>query len=833
MITACGDTSNKFTLPDGAMDTLTKYVSGEGSAPTIATYESLGIQGINEKNIDELNLFLTTLAEEDIDTIEELKAIIDALGFSLASDTTPPTITINGDNPLTIFLHDYYEKKCATAIDEHDGHVIVYALGEVNTSKVGTYIIKYSAVDTANNLAEAERIVHVIDNTSIDTTPPTITLSGSSTISLFLHDTYNEEGATALDDRDGNITSNILTSNPVDTTSLGTYIVTYDVNDSAGNAATQVTRTVEVILPPDTTPPSFTSPHTIHVQENQTYATTLVATDESPVSYSISGTDAHSLTLDSTTGVINFNVAPDYESAKTSYEFIATAHDTSSNTSQMTVTITILDVDGLSGCWEQISTPVLDINQSASAELASMVFNKDMDTHFVAWTEGTWDNANYYVKSYDGSNWSTLGDKLNNTALSAWPRVVIKSAQGYSVGTNTPYAYFRNNDMKLKHWDGSVWQEIYSTNEYYLGDYDMAISDYGSIILCGMQGDYDLHFKKYDGSSWVDLPWIHSGNNKAFIHPILTMKQDENPFLITGYTDNYTHTLVYDYNGTAWNNLGYLESNSTTRQTVCASMIMSQSGHPTIAYVEQDLPNQGSGNKKIYVKQYNGGTWNILGDALNGVKEVNTNGGLESGSGYNQCISLAEDYNGNLHIAWQHEAYGKKGIIIQKYNTQSLSWEEPSNMLKDEESVRAPSLTIDSSGFVTLTALYDSTPGETDADDVKMYRCVNAPSIQYHVNINVLDPYGNPTYMDLNVTSHTNNDFMAIHSYGLYTFATTFLDNTYYEIEVETLPYADHPECIFIDENLANLGTYLYGKIESSDANLTIDCSGNSLAKKL
>ena len=42
------------------------------------------------------------------------------------------------------------------------------------------------------------------------------------------------------------ITASIVTDNPVDANTVGSYTVTYNVSDSSGNAATQVTRTVTV-----------------------------------------------------------------------------------------------------------------------------------------------------------------------------------------------------------------------------------------------------------------------------------------------------------------------------------------------------------------------------------------------------------------------------------------------------------------------------------------------------------------------------------------------------------------------------------------------------------
>ena len=98
------------------------------------------------------------------------------------------------------------------------------------------------------------------------------------------------------------------------------------------------------VVLPDTTDPVFTSSATASVNENQTSAITLVATDESTVTYSISGTDAGDFSVDARSGVVTFNAAPVYET-KTSYAFTATATDASSNTATQAVTINIVDVD--------------------------------------------------------------------------------------------------------------------------------------------------------------------------------------------------------------------------------------------------------------------------------------------------------------------------------------------------------------------------------------------------------------------------------------------------------------------------------------------------------
>ncbi|MDR3547725.1 MAG: DUF5011 domain-containing protein [Candidatus Pacebacteria bacterium] len=75
---------------------------------------------------------------------------------------------------------------------------------------------------------------------------PVITLTGSALVTLHVGQSYVDAGATATDSNEHDITSRIVTVNPVDTSTPGTYTITYDVTDSSGNAATEVTRTVVV-----------------------------------------------------------------------------------------------------------------------------------------------------------------------------------------------------------------------------------------------------------------------------------------------------------------------------------------------------------------------------------------------------------------------------------------------------------------------------------------------------------------------------------------------------------------------------------------------------------
>ena len=86
---------------------------------------------------------------------------------------------------------------------------------------------------------------------------------GATPVTVQCGDDYEDAGATALDDVDGNITHRIVETitfggnvvGSVNTSVLGTYTITYEVSDNAGQVAPPVARTVDVV---DTTAPVIT-----------------------------------------------------------------------------------------------------------------------------------------------------------------------------------------------------------------------------------------------------------------------------------------------------------------------------------------------------------------------------------------------------------------------------------------------------------------------------------------------------------------------------------------------------------------------------------------------
>ncbi|NCG03857.1 MAG: DUF5011 domain-containing protein, partial [Bacteroidetes bacterium] len=194
-------------------------------------------------------------ATEDLDSeILKLQNLIDVL--TLRVDTLEalhvPEIFLTGDANVNVEVGSGFNDAGATAEDLNDGDISnsITVSGTVDTSLVGTYTLLYDVTDSdGNEAAQVTRIVNVVD-----TTAPIITLNGYATVNHQLATPYTDAGATASDNYYGDVTNDIVIANSVNVDVAGTYTVTYNVSDESNNAATEVSRTVNVVETASYTP---------------------------------------------------------------------------------------------------------------------------------------------------------------------------------------------------------------------------------------------------------------------------------------------------------------------------------------------------------------------------------------------------------------------------------------------------------------------------------------------------------------------------------------------------------------------------------------------------
>lgn len=154
-------------------------------------------------------------------------------------DKKEPVITLEGNIDITLCPGCKYEEEGFSATDEYDGDLTDKVIKEQLEDK-----IVYTVEDSSKNKVSVERKIKEEDKEA-----PVITLNGYENVTIYKGNVYVEEGASATDNCDGDITSLIEISGTVDNTKVGVYEITYTVNDKSGNT-TSVKRKVSVIYPP-------------------------------------------------------------------------------------------------------------------------------------------------------------------------------------------------------------------------------------------------------------------------------------------------------------------------------------------------------------------------------------------------------------------------------------------------------------------------------------------------------------------------------------------------------------------------------------------------------
>jgi len=150
----------------------------------------------------------------------------------------PIELRLNGIQDMYIEVgQSYVEEGAVAEIIRKDStaQIPVTQTGQVNTDKIGNYLIKYTA-KAEGFLCTEYRYVHVIDSEA-----PVITLTFIPNAYTLLGQTYQEEGFKATDNYDGDLTDRVKRKEK-------DGVMTYTVTDSFGNI-TSVTRTINYIDP--------------------------------------------------------------------------------------------------------------------------------------------------------------------------------------------------------------------------------------------------------------------------------------------------------------------------------------------------------------------------------------------------------------------------------------------------------------------------------------------------------------------------------------------------------------------------------------------------------
>lgn len=149
-------------------------------------------------------------------------------------DKEGPVIELNGDD-LSICPNEEYKELGYKAYDNVDGDITDKVQVNIKDNKAF-----YNVKDSSGNSKVVFRNINFVDNEA-----PILNLNGSNKIYIFKDREYTDSGYSAIDNCDGNISSNIHIDSNVDTSKVGDYKINYSISDTFGNKTT-ITRDVIV-----------------------------------------------------------------------------------------------------------------------------------------------------------------------------------------------------------------------------------------------------------------------------------------------------------------------------------------------------------------------------------------------------------------------------------------------------------------------------------------------------------------------------------------------------------------------------------------------------------
>ena len=162
-------------------------------------------------------------------------------GCAHAPETGLLQMRMRGERQVFIEYNQPYVEAGAYAAVKTGGETVslpVQISGDtVDTGKLGTYLLKYTAVD-AGRVTTNYRRVHVVDTQS-----PQLQLNGAQYYTMSVGQPYAELGCLATDNYDGDLSKRVQVTGTVDRMNPGEYVLTYTVTDSNHNTS-QVKRTV-------------------------------------------------------------------------------------------------------------------------------------------------------------------------------------------------------------------------------------------------------------------------------------------------------------------------------------------------------------------------------------------------------------------------------------------------------------------------------------------------------------------------------------------------------------------------------------------------------------
>jgi len=352
-------------------------------------------------------------------------------------------------------------------------------------------------------------------------------------------------------------------------------------------------------------------------------------------------------------------------------------------------------VDSNAG-WEEVGTGSASgggiSDNSGASRYPSMAIAPN-GTPYVAWRDDNGGNGEIYVRRWNGSSWEGVGTGSasgggisDNSGSSAFPSVAI-APDGTPHVAWQDYSGGGDYEIYVRRWSGSTWEEVglgsasgggISDNSG--GSYapSVAIAPNGTPYIAwedASGGDREVYVRRWNGSIWEEIGTgsasgggISDNSGDSWFSSV-AITPDGTPY-VAWQDDSGGDNEIYvrRWNGSTWEEVGLGSASgggisNNSGGSYAPSMAIAPGGTPYIAWEDWS-----GGDAEIYMRRWNGSGWEELGAGSASGGGISNN----NDSSFDPSVAIASD--GTPYVAWEDFSGGDGEIYVRRWN--GSGWEE-------------------------------------------------------------------------------------------------------------------------------------------------------------
>jgi hypothetical protein len=319
------------------------------------------------------------------------------------------------------------------------------------------------------------------------------------------------------------------------------------------------------------------------------------------------------------------------------------------------------------GAWSSVGTGLLSASNASNSNANTPSLAVDSSGNaVVAWSEYNGAITNVYVRRFDGSSWVNVG-----TGVLSGSSALGSNAENPSLAldsSNNPVVAWSESDgsvsnIYVQRFDGSTWVNVgtgvlsgssaQGSNAHYPS---LALDSLNNPMVAWYEWDgasNNLYVQQYTGSGWVNVgvtpldtslgqdtwyPSLSIGNGS----PVVAWQEGNGTSIDNLYAKSYVTNV--------WQDLGSSLDFQSVNSAINSVVARTPTNAPVVAWDEFD---SGTSSRNVYVKEWTGSSWRLVGGALDRTLSNDAeNPSLVLRTVTNNRPTVAFQENNNVYVRW-------------------------------------------------------------------------------------------------------------------------------------------------------------------------------------